>query len=228
MWLAVVIGAGRSVLRAQDRPGSESGLFVLRSSGRRVGTERFLIRRGPAGVEAAGQLELEPPGGPRVSETSTLKLDAKLKPTSYERQQLAPKKGTLTVQFGAAETRLLSNVGPETQEQIFLLPDHDLVVLDTNFFHHYELLVRQYNVTRMGSQTFNVFVPQEATPAMIHLTFQGNENIQTADGALDLNHFQAATEDIKIEIWATPDGEIQRMEIPQANLEIVRQDSATR
>ena len=141
--LGLVLGAEPALLRAQDRPGTESGVFVIRSSGRRIGTERFLIRRSASGVEAEGELDLDPPDGSRVSETCTLKLDGKLKPTSYERQQQTPKKGTLTVQFGATETRLLSIVGSETQEQIFLLPDHDLVVLDTNFFQHYKLLLRQ-------------------------------------------------------------------------------------
>ena len=213
---------------AQTGSSTEDGVFLIRSGERRIGTERFLIRRIASGWEAAGELQLEVPGAPRVSESSTLRLDGKWKPTSYERQQQTPKKGNLTVEFGAAGTKLLSKTEAGTQEQIFLLPDHDLVVLDTNLFHQYILLLRQYDAARSGPQNFNVFVPQEATPAMISLTLVGKENLRINDTPLELNHFQAATEDIKIEIWATPEGEIQRLEIPQARLEIVRQDLAGR
>jgi hypothetical protein len=38
-----------------------------------------------------------------------------------------------------------------------------------------------------------------------------------------LNRFQAVTDELEIEIWATPEGAIQRISIPQANLEVVRQ-----
>ena len=213
---------------AQTGSSSEDGVFLIRSGDRRIGTERFLIRRVSSGWEAAGELQLEVPGAPRVSETSTLRTDGKWKPTSYERQQQTPKKGNLTVEFAAAGTKLLSKTEAGTQEQIFLLPDHDLVVLDTNLFHQYILLLRQYDAARSGPQNFNVFVPQEATPAMISVTLLGKENLRINDTTLELNHFQAATEDIKIEIWATPEGEIQRLEIPQARLEIVRQDLARR
>ena len=153
-----------------------------------------------------------------------MRTDGKWKPTFYERQQQSPKKGNLTVEFGAVETKLMSKTEAGSEEQIFYLPDHDLVILDTNFFHQYALLLRQYDASRPGPQNFSVFVPQEATPAMISLTLVGKDNLRINEATLELDHFQAATEDIKIEIWATPEGEIQRIEIPQAKLEIVRQN----
>lgn len=220
---AIALGSEAGPAAAQTGPNTESGVFLIRSGDRRIGTERFLIRRVSSGWEAQGELQLDLPGGARTSETSFLRTDGKWKPTSYERQQQSPKKGNLTVEFRAVETKLLSKTDTGTQEQIFYLPDHDLVVLDTNFFHQYALLLRQYDASRSGPQNFSVFVPQEATPAMINLTRIGKENLRINDVPLELDHFQAATEDIKIEIWATEEGEIQRLEIPQARLEIVRQ-----
>ena len=222
--LGASLGIEAGPAAAQTGPSTENGVFLIRSGERRIGTERFLIRRVSSGWEAQGELQLDLPGGARTSETSSLRTDGRWKPTSYERQQQSPQKGNLTVEFGSVETKLASKTAAGTQEQIFYLPDHDLVVLDTNFFHQYALLLRQYDASRPGPQNFSVFVPQEATPAMISLTLVGKDNLRINDAALELDRFQAATEDIKIEIWATPEGEIQRIEIPQAHLEIVRQD----
>ena len=222
--LGASLGMGAGLAAAQTGSSTESGIFLIRSGDRRIGTERFLIRRVSSGWEAQGELQLDLPGGARASETSSLRTDGRWKPTFYERQQQSPKKGNLTVEFRAVETKLMSKTEAGTEEQIFYLPDHDLVILDTNFFHQYALLLRQYDASRPGPQNFSVFVPQEATPAMISLTRVGKDNLRINDAPLELDHFQAATEDIKIEIWATPEGEIQRIEIPQARLEIVRQD----
>ena len=231
-FLLALLGASLGIkarpAAAQTGLSTESGVFLIRSGDRRIGTERFLIRRSSSGWEAQGELQLDLPGGARTSETSSLRTDGRWKPTSYERQQQSPKKGNLTVEFRAVETKLLSKNEAGTEELIFYLPEHDLVILDTNFFHQYALLLRQYDASRPGPQNFSVFVPQEATPAMISLTRVGKDNLRINEVALELDHFQAATEDIKIEIWATPEGEIQRIEIPQARLEIVRQDPARR
>ena len=226
LFLIVLVAAfpGASAASAAEPEAEpESGIFLIFSEGRRIGTEKFTITPGSAGFEAEGELQLEPPGGPNVSERCSLRLDANLRPSSYERRQEAPKKGTLTAKFETSGTTLTSQTEAGTRDQIFYLPDHDLVVLDTNFFHHYAFLIRLYNLSRPGLQSFTVFIPQEALPGTISLAFQGNETVPAGNTTGELDHFQATTDEVKIEIWATQEGEIQRLLIPQANLEIVRQ-----
>ena len=212
-----------SVRAAGDSAPSDSGVLVILSQGRKVGTERFKIAPSASGLEATGELDVEMPGSTRASETCTLKLDAKLHPVSYVRQQRSPKKGSLNVDFGSPATTLTTNIGGEDEEQDFFLSAEHLAVLDTNFFHHYELLLRQYDIIKNGSQVFNVFVPQEATPATISVEFVAVDNLTVGKTARKLNHFAAQTDEAKIDLWAGPDGEIYRMSIPQANLEILRQ-----
>jgi hypothetical protein len=226
-WTAVlfallgIVLAGLAV--AQTGPATESGVFLIRTGGRNIGTERFQIRQVATGWEATGELQLEVPGGTRVTETCTLRVDATWKPASYQREQQSPRKGSLTANFLPEGTQLTAKTDTDAQEQIFLLPERDLVVLDTNFFHQYGLLLRQYDVARPGPQNFHVFVPQEATPSTISVVLLGKESLAINGASAELNHFQASTEDIKIEIWATDQREIRRIEIPQATLEIVRQ-----
>ena len=224
--LAALLTAGPQVSAAQTAPGApatEAGVFGIRSNGTNIGTERFQIRQTDAGWEATGELQLQVPGGPKVSETSSLGMDAKWKPARYERRQQAPQKGSLTAEFHTEGTLLKSDTPAGAQEQIFLLPETGLVVLDTNFFHHYAVLLRQFDTARTGTQSFNVFVPQEATPSIIRVTLVGRETLTIQGAPVELQHFRATTEDIQLEIWATDRREIQRIEIPQAKLEIARQ-----
>lgn len=212
-----------SARAAGDSAPPDSGVLLILSQGRKVGTERFKIASSASGVDATAELDVEMPGSVRASETCTLKLDSKLRPVSYVRQQRSPRKGSLNVDFGSPQTTLTTSVGGENGEQDFFLPAEHLAVLDTNFFHHYALLLRQYDSIKNGSQVFNVFVPQEATPATISIEFVAVESITVGKTARKLNHFAAQTDELKLDLWAGPDGEIFRMSIPQANLEVLRQ-----
>lgn len=221
----MVLSVASSTDWAQNAPAAENGVFsILSGPGQRqVGTERFKITPSSAGAEASGELQLDAPGGARVSESCTLKLDRNLRPVSYERRQRTPKKGAISAEFGSPETKLITKTDAGTSDQTFYLPANHLVVLDTNFFHHYALLLRQYDGVKAGVQQFNVFIPQEAEPGTISLELQGKENQTIGKTAREWNHFQAVTDQVKIEIWATPEGGIYRMSIPQANLEVLRQ-----
>jgi hypothetical protein len=226
LFLAVfgmVLWGGALAHAAQNAPPVENGVFSILSGQRQIGTEKFKITTLASGLEATGEIQVDMPGSPRTSESCSLKLDGKLQPLSYERQQKSPKKGSISMQFGSPQTKLTSKTGAGAEERFFLLPDNHLAVLDTNFFHHYSILLRQYDGSQPGPQQFNVFIPQEAMPGAISLNLLGKETQTTGKTERELNHFQAVTEEVKIEIWASPQGEIYRISIPQANLEVVRQ-----
>jgi hypothetical protein len=221
--LILFVGFATLPAVAQKSPAPDSGMFLIMSSQKRVGTEKFRISNTANGTEVTGEIEVNMPGSPKVTETCLLKLDSKNYPISYARQQVAPKKGTIAVLFDPSETKVTASTDAGTEDRLFLLPADHLAVLDTNFFHQYALLLRLYDATQGGPQHFNVFVPQEATPGTISLELQGKESLQVGKTARELNHYQAITDEIKIDIWATPQGEIYRMTIPQANVEVVRQ-----
>lgn len=220
--LLIPVGAGPGYARG-DAPSADSGDFVILSGQRRIGTEKFKITPTASGLELSGEIQVNMPGSPRVSETALLKLDRNLRPLSYERQQKAPKKGSIAVQFGSPETRLVTKTDAGTGKRVFYLPRSRLVVLDTNFFHQYTVLLREYDVSRGGTQQFNVFVPQEATPGTISLALEGRESLQIGKSSREMNHYRAVTDAIRMDIWATPQGQIYRISAPDAKLEVVRQ-----
>jgi len=211
---------------AQDiavTPAADSGEFEIRIGNSRVGTEKFEIRPTSSGWMASGELQLQGSDGKRISEISSLSLNATLLPTHYERIQKSPLSARLVAQFGPSETVLeMTATEGEPFQQIFYLPKNELAVLDTNFFHHFALLLRLYDHAKGAAQALNVFIPQEALPGTINLQYLSRESVPVGQTAIELDHFQAVTDELEIEIWATPEGAIHRISIPQANLEVVR------
>lgn len=222
MVIALLVGGGLTsnlMIAAQSKAWSDKGVLLISSQGRQLGTEKFTIEADATQILVKGELQLTVPGGEKVSETSQLSLKSDLRPASYEREQKSPQKGSLKAEFGDSETTLISQTTAGQGEQKFLLPNNSLAILDTNFFHHYAILVRMYDQARSGEQTFNVFIPQESLPATIRLKLVGKEVSNTEE----MNHFQAITEDIALDIYTAMDGTLNRLEIPKAGIEIRRQ-----
>ena len=222
--LLAASGLRAPIAKAQTADAGDSGVFQVLADNKRVGIEKFQIKRSTGAWESTAELQIDGPKGEKVSETSTLRLDLQLRPVRYERIQTTPVKGNLVAEFSSTETQLAAVVdGGEPQQEEFELQLDNLAVLDTNFFHHYAFLVRLYDRNKGGAQPFNVFVPQEALPGTISLKLLGNEKVTVGQTAKDLDHFQAVTEELQIDIWARPDGAIERISIPSAKLEVVRQ-----
>jgi hypothetical protein len=220
----VMIFCGTSGAAALLQGGeADSGVFVILADQKKIGTEKFKITESADGIEATAQIEVEAPGAPKITETASLKIGKNRMPISYIRQQTAPKKGTLTVDFGTPESKLSSKTSEGSDDRLFYLPSERLAVLDTNLFHQYAVLIREYDITQGGAQLFNVFVPQEATPGTLRLEFLGNEQQTIGKASRDMGHFQITTDEVKMDLWATPKGELYKISIAQAKLEVVRQ-----
>lgn len=192
---------------------SDSGTFEIRLSHQSMGTETFRISGSSAGWETSADLVLKA-GETSSQERATLRLSATLRPEEYLREQTSPQVGSVAAHFGPKETSLVSVTQKESNERVFYLPEYFLVVLDTNFFHQYTLLLRQYARSQGGPQPFNVFIPQEALPGTVYLEWVKREN--------SLDHWKITTDQLEMEILASEPGAIQHISIPGADLEIVR------
>jgi hypothetical protein len=200
---------------AAQNPGnfSDSGTFEIRSNGQVVGTEKFHISRAGASWESAAELTLKTGEG-SSEEKATLHLNSSLRPQEYLRDQKSPNIASLAVRFGDKESSLVTTSGKDSSEQVFYLPQGFLVILDTNLFHHYTFLLRQYTRSQGGEQPFNVFIPQEALPGTVNLTYIGKSG--------DEERWKVSTDELEMEIVARESGAIQRITIPSASVEVVR------
>ncbi len=201
---------------ATRESGADRGVFHIRSNGREIGVERFEIAPAQQGaVRATAELQITMEGAGRQTDCATLVLRRGIEPVSYERTLKSPRRGSAVVNFGPEKaTAVYKTHEGGTQNMDYYLPK-DVVVLDTNFFHHYTFLVRQYDFLKGGTQHMNVLVPQETAPGMMRVEYAG------ADGTL--RKLVARTEELEIEIWADDAGRVMKLAVPAAKVEVVRE-----
>lgn len=191
---------------------ADHGTFEIFSAGKSIGTETFEIRVHSDRVEATGEdhLQVDQSGKTvEVDTTSTYVLDSHLNPISYAWAQKGAQSSQLSVDFRSkpAHARYKEVNGKEEQEKFKL--DNDVVVLDDNVIHHYELALDRYDQAQGGPQVLNGFVPQEAQPGVIILNYAGLDQTTLNGSQVTLRHFVLAAGSAQINLWADDQGRLQ-------------------
>ncbi len=194
---------------------TDKGVLKILANGQQIGTERFEIVADGEGFRATGELRLKMPNGQDANETSLLTMSKDLLLTSYIRDQKSPKKAGIKVEFtqGRASARYDT---PEGQNSLEFFMEPNVTVLDTNFFHHYFLLLQRFQPDKTKAQNVSVFIPQEATPGMMLLEYLGK------DGGND--KWRAKTE-VEILIWSDGNRHLVKLAVPAAKVEVVREEA---
>ena len=198
-----------ALVLAHDR-----GIFRILSNGQQIGTERFEINSTADGYRAHGEIRVKLPNAAEASETASLTLNRSLEVTSYERLQKSPKKASVTVQFDPDRARAHYRA-PEGESDYEYYLERKVVVLDTNFFHHFTFLLQQYDFVRGGAQHISVFVPQEASPGMVLVEYVGKDEGR--------DKWVAKTEALEIHLWTDEARHLVKLAVPSAKVEVVRE-----
>ena len=199
---------------------ADKGKFRISVAGQQVGQEEFEI--GPNGNDwtAHGTAEIQASqGNTRV--TGTLLVHADGTPVHYEWSTQSTKKASAAIAFNglsAAVELRIEGARPFTQKFTFTSPQ--VIVLDNNLYHQYELLAEFYDWNKKGPQSFSVLVPQEMTPGNVTAESVGKQDI----GGKKLEELRVKTEDNEIDLFL--DGpKLMRVVAPAANAEIIREES---
>lgn len=194
---------------------SDRGVFRIYSDGKEIGVERFEIASTAKGVRATAELQISSEGVGRMKETATLVLRNGIEPISYKRVQKSPKRGSAVLAFGPEKTTAqYRTTEGGSQRMDYFLPKN-VVILDTNFFHHYTFLVRQYDFIKGGTQHMDVLVPQETAPGMVRVQHEGNDQ--------SLRKLVVKTGQVEIQIWADEGGRLMKLTVPAAKVEVLRE-----
>jgi hypothetical protein len=216
----------------QETPGNprlvnvdDEGLFVISLAGRPVGTERFKIHSSLGKVEAQGEIRLHiEQNGKTVGVQSfpDLVLDPQLRPITYTWNQKGPQSSRLEVDFSGklARVRYKTISGNEDNRDFELPPD--VVILDDNVVHHYQLIIARYQAMGGGKQTLRVFVPQEALPSLLTVEDMGNAATAIDGVTANLRHLLITTDVTHIDLWLDDQQHIERFSVPEAQLEAIR------
>lgn len=196
----------------------DRGTFILSLAGRPVGTEKFDIRASQGKIEARAEIELRlEQDGKTVAlqASSALIMTSEFQPITYNWSQKGAPSSELSVDFRASPARChyRAATGQEDNRD-FTLPK-DVVVLDSNVVHHFQLVVDRLQPPGAGPQTFKAFVPQEALP--------GDLKVEDVPDTSKLRHLRLSTELTHIDLWVDAGGRLERVSNPEAQFEAVRQ-----
>jgi hypothetical protein len=191
---------------------TDHGTLKILAGGQLVGTETFDIEPAGTGFRMRGELKVKMPNGKDASESAVINLTQDLIVTSYTRVQKSPTKASVQMDMvdGHAKAHYITPEGPRDYE--FML-EPAAIILDTNFFHQYVLLILRYNTKKGGAQHVQVLIPQEATPGMVLLEYLGKD-----DGH---DKWSAKTDALSMEIW-TDGARLFKLAAPAAKVEVIR------
>jgi hypothetical protein len=203
----------------------DQGVFVVSQAGRPIGTETFTIKSSSHQVEAEAKIELraEQQGKTYDFKTSPkLLMNDDLQPLTYSWSQKGAQSSELSVDFRSTPAKAhYRTVTGEADDRDFTLPK-DVVILDDNVIHHYELVTQLYRRTQGGKQTFHAFIPQEALPGTLDVEDVGEEQVEVGGEKRNLRHLVVTTDLARIDLWVDSQDRLQLVSIPAAAIEAVR------
>lgn len=120
-------------------------------------------------------------------------------------------------------TRVLNRGGHTSEVTVPLQPG--MVFVDFNVYHHYDYLVRKYDMKRGGRQTFADFIPLIGNDVPLALTYMGDSKVESKNGSVPVQTFRVEF----VGIWGgslsvDKEGRLVRLIIPNQDLEVVRRD----
>jgi len=205
---------------------ADRGVFEFSLAGKTIGTEVFEIRSSAEKVEAQAEIHLRVERDGKTIDVKTyphLVLDNKLQPLTYTWKQKGSQSSQLEVDFRSSpvQARYKTVNGQEDRRDFDLAKD--VLVLDDNVVHHYQLVVDRYALTAGGKQTLTAFIPQEALPGSLSIEKIGTEAPPVQGSTLNLHHLVITTELAHVSLWVDEHRRLERIVIPEVQFEAVRE-----
>ncbi|MGA3326011.1 MAG: hypothetical protein ABSF45_16180 [Terriglobia bacterium] len=204
---------------------NDHGTFEISVGGKSMGTETFEIRVRAGQIEAQGDVHLQVEQNGKKLEirtSSNLLLNPGFDPLSYTWSQKGAQSSQLSVDFRTQPIHArFKTVGGQDDRRDFKL-DKDVIVLDDNVIHHYQLAVARYDQAKGGTQAFRAFIPQEAMPGLITLNCLGSEPITVNGGNRTLRRFLLTAQLAQISLWVDDQGHLQLVSAPDAQFQAMR------
>ena len=203
----------------------DRGVFVLSLAGKQIGTETFEVRSSKGQIEAEAKVELRVEQGGKTAEFKTsakLVLTPDLQAQTYQWSQKGAQSSQLEMDLRGASTSIrYKTISGENDTREFQLP-RDVIILDNNVIHHYQLALARFRQAGGGKQAFSAFIPQQALPG--NLIVEEKEKAETDVGGRQekLRHLVVTTDNAQIDLWADDHDRLQKISIPAAQLEVVR------
>lgn len=205
---------------------NDHGTFLISLAGRPLGTENFSIKASGNTLVAQADIRIKSPEGKASVEVETfpkLVLDSLLRPQTYSWRLKGPQSYELSVDFTTSPARSTLRVKGKKGEDLrtFKLAP-DVVILDNNVIHDYELLLDRYSLSKERKQTFSGYIPQEAVPGLLTVEDVGPENFRVHGSRTTLEHYVLTTDNARLDLWADKHYRLQRLYDASKAMEALR------
>ena len=198
----------------------DRGKFKILLAGQAIGTDDFDISLVEGKWMVHGTTEAHTPAGDDLKTTGALQLAVDGTPIHYAWSAESPKKASGSVDFDSGTTKTLTDFGsghPYHQDFKFVSPR--VIVLDNNLYEQYAVLVRIYDWSAGGEQSFPVLIPQDTIPGSIMVE---PADSQSAGGG-SLEGLRVKTADLEVEVYFDAKRRLMRLEVPDAKVVVTRE-----
>ena len=198
----------------------DKGKFKILVNGQPSGKEEFEISSSGGNWLAKGNSEIQTPqGATKITGSLTTRADGT--PEHYDWSTQGAKKASAAIAFNAdVATAELHMDGARPYTQQFTFNSPNVVILDDNMYHQYQILANLYDMDKKGAQTFAVLVPQELTPGNVTVEWLGKQDVDNKK----MEALRVKTEDNEIDLYL--DGsKLMRLVAPAANAEVIRENN---
>ena len=228
LFVVMILACAAASLAAQKKNSASSGggvfaqdkgKLTIKLNGETIGHEEFEITPSAAGWLAKGTADIKMAQGAESKVNGALTLEPDGAPVSYEWTSQAEKTNAARILFADGIAKMtLQMQGAHPFDQTFTFGTPLIAVLDNNLYHQYAVLVRLYDWSKRGAQTFPVFVPQELMPGTITTESTGSASI---DGK-PYEGFRVSTTDLEVDLYLDSNHRLMRLEVPAAKVSVVR------
>jgi hypothetical protein len=182
----------------------ETGRFTIYQDGKKIGTEDFSITPRSGGYVIEGHTVINT-SDQNADLLSHMELNDALKPTAY---QFTSSVGSIRLKVDSPTSQLEYAFQGDKQTEDIRFPD-DGVIIDTNFFHHYAILLYRL-AGKSGGATVPAFAPQELRLGTMNVRSLGN------------NMYEMDTGNLRVTATTDKDGRLIRLSVPDAKVVVER------
>lgn len=204
----------------------DKGIFAIYRDGKPIGTEEFTISLldGAGTVQSKTSFRMVQDAEPKdIVLRTSLSLDANMVPKAYElKSEISFQKQSLKVEFKPRLAVCTFDLGLEKKTDAAILAA-DTVILDDNVFCHWAMLLSRFDMKAKGTQSFNIFVPQQGKNGYgaIAVTLLGKDSFDMGRGRAKGHHFRVQSPNLVVELWAD-EGRVLKIQVAANKAEVLR------
>lgn len=200
---------------------SDAATLKVKRGGKEIGRETFMIRWADGLLKAEADITLNQMPGENISLHTELAMDGSGKVVSYRASRTGSgSKKELQVTF-ENQVAICEEKTANSSESTPVIVEPGFMVLDTNVFHHFELLVQRLLAPAVPAG-LPVLIPQEGVAGTLKIQPLGKESIKVGKSKVAVSHYKLDSGQVQLSLWFDDAGKLYKISVPKTKAEVTR------